>query len=640
MNFTVDKPLKGHDEDAPAYADNKMLIVCDGLGGGGQNAYLVDGVKRTSAYLGSRRISMACQEFFSAHYDEFCTNMQNPSLLISQLKKYISEALDYYVNEKGLRNIVKGKSMQMLPSTLAAIIYKHYEDHTDALVVSAGDSRAFVLTPDMGLQQISKDDVFDNVDAFEKSATMTNNIRQDGDFHINYGYFSLPPKCILLVCTDGCFDYISTPMEMEYRLEYSISKCGNLFDPEKDNLGQYFGNVLVNSGLKDDCSMAGVILGYSDAEKTKNLFLRRALYIQEKFRNPCAQCDKESAKRKSEVSTQLPELESRISDLKVSVDTKLKSALLTAFQQDLDYKASIAPDGIRNLIMSLRSFEPYQEFFMDLEKADEEIAHKSDEKNVEYQEERFRLRQIFKAMRFDEFVNNLLGFNPVNFLNADRSRFANEYRRLQAAVNSTGRAYTEALTGFSQAFEVLRKIEPKKIKTMDDFVQVSIKYQELQRAYTDFVATKQDLHQCRESLKSFYMESDDLVEQEFINAWKWKFSAYTARPQYKDIRLSYERCMALQAEIEGCVVLSREQRVEKFKAHLESNINNYIRLIKNDPMLCQMLCGNILLELSSLEKQYDQLKKFSLEFDEKKYALWLEYKPTYELYSHSSGGVV
>lgn len=640
MNFTVDKPLKGHDEDAPAYADDKMLIVCDGLGGGGQNAYLVDGVKRTSAYLGSRKISAACQEFLSAHYDEFCSNMQNPATLLAELKTYISEALDYYVNEKGLRNIVRGKSMQMLPSTLAAIVYKHYGDHTDALVISAGDSRAFVLTPEKGLQQISKDDVFDNVDAFEKSATMTNNIRQDGDFHINYGYFSLPPKCILLVCTDGCFDYISTPMELEYRLEYSISKCGDLFDPNKDNLGQYFGSVLVNSGLKDDCTMAGVILGYSDSEATKNLFLRRALQVQEKYRNPCALCDKESAKRRAEVTAQLPDVETKITTLKADIDVKLKTALMTAFQQDLDGNAAFAPNGIRELIVSLRSFDLYQNFFSDLKKADEEVAVKADAKNVEYAEERNRLRQIFKAMRFDEFVNNLIGFNPINFFNSDRSRYANEYRRLQTAVNASGRAYTDALTGFSQAFEELKMIEPKKLKTLNDFMQVSMKYQELQQAFTEFVANKQELHHCRESLKTFYMESDDLVEQEFINAWKRRFSAYTARPQYKDIRVSYERCMELQTEIESCVVLTREQKIEKFKAFLEANLPAYIGLIKNDPTLCQLICGTMLVELSALEKQHEELKKYGSEFDDKKYALWLEYKPMYELYSHSLGGIV
>lgn len=442
----VNKPLKGHDEDAPAYADDRMLIVCDGLGGGGQNAYLIDGEKRTSAYLGSRKISVACQEFFSAHYDEFCENMQNPEFLIAEMKAYISNTLNQYVTEKGLKNIVRGKSMQMLPSTLAAIIYKHYDDRTDALVVSAGDSRAFVLTPDKGLQQISRDDVFDNVDAFEKSATMTNNIRQDGEFHINYGYFTLPAKCVLLVCTDGCFDYISTPMELEYRLEYSISKCGDLLDPKSDNLGEYFGNVLVKSGLKDDCTMAGAILGYTDSESTKNRFLRRALHIQEKYRNPCAQYDKESLKRKDEVSSKLPDIESRINVLKVSVDVNLKNSFLNAFQQDLVGNAAYASNGIRELIVALGDFDLYQKFLSELRCADEEASRLSEEKNAEYLDERTRIKQIFKVMRFEDFVSNLLSFNSVNFFNSDRSRYASEYKRLHNAVNHAGKEYTEALT--------------------------------------------------------------------------------------------------------------------------------------------------------------------------------------------------
>lgn len=640
MNFTINKPLRGHDEDAPSYADDKMLIVCDGLGGGGQNTYLVDGEKRTSAYLGARKISAACQEFFLAHYEEFCENMQNPAFLIAELKAYISNSLNHYVAENGLKNIVRGKSMQMLPSTLAAIIYKCFEDHTDVLVVSAGDSRAFVLTPERGLQQISRDDVFDNVDAFEKSATMTNNIRQDGEFHINYGYYALPSKCVLFVCTDGCFDYISTPMELEYRLEYSISKCGNLLDPKSNNLGEYFGNVLVKSGLKDDCTMAGAILGYSDSENTQNLFLRRALQIQEKYRNPCTQYDKESLKRKMEISSRLPNINDKIEALKKTIDVNLKNSLITAFQQDLVGNVAYVPDGIRELIVALRRFNLYQKFFSELQCADDEVKRLSEEKYAKYLDERTRIKHIFKGMRFDDFVNNLLSFNPVNFFNSDRSRYASEYRRLQNAVNLAGKEYTEALTEFSKVYEELRKIEPKKLNSMDNFSMVSIRYGELHRAFSEFVATKQELHRCKDRLKSFYMDNDDAVEQEFINAWKRKFSAYITRAQYKDIRVRYDRCMELQTEIENCVPLTNEQKIEKFKAYLDSNLQAFIKFIKDDTMLFQLLCGTALNELSTLEKQYEELKQYGSEFDDKKYALWKEYKPVYELYDHCLGGKV
>lgn len=639
MNFTVNKPLKGHDEDAPAYADDRMLIVCDGLGGGGQNAYLIDGEKRTSAYLGSRKISAACQEFFSAHYDEFCENMQDPGFLIAELKSYISDALNRYVAEKGLKNIVRGKSMQMLPSTLVAIIYKQLDDHTDALVISAGDSRAFVLTPENGLQQISRDDVFDNVDAFEKSATMTNNIRQDGDFHINFGYISLPPRCVLLVCTDGCFDYISTPMELEYRLEYSISKCGDLLDPKSNNLGNYFGNLLVKSGLKDDCTMAGAILGYSDSEVTKNLFLRRGLYIQEKYRNPFAQYDKESLKRKDEVASKLPALENEIAAMRATLDSDIKNAYINAFRQELVGNVSESSDA-GGSVATLRTFDLFQGFVDEIHLADNELSHTSEEKNSEYFEQRDRIRQIFKNMLFDDYVNGLLTFSPLNLFESDKSRYAAEYKRLQAAVDLAEKNYSEAMSGFSDVYDELKNVEPKELKSTEEFAAISEKYDILRRAFNDFVLTKQEFGRCLDSLRSYYMENDEAAEQEFTVAWKKKFSAYTTRAQYKEICECYDRCMQLQTELESCVPPTVDQVIEKFKTYLDSNLQAFIEFVKGNSLLMQDVCGYALSELAMLEKQYDELKKYGSEPDNKKYALWMEYKPVYELYDHCLGGKV
>ena len=211
---------------------------------------------------------------------------------------------------------------------------------------------------------------------------------------------------------------------------------------------------------------------------------------------------------------------------------------------------------------------------------------------------------------------------------------------MQAAVNASGRAYTDALHAFSHTFDEFKSIEAKKLRNLNDFMDTSTKYQQLQRAFTEFIINKQQLHHCRESLRSFYMESDDLVEQEFINAWKRKFSAYTARPQYGDIQASYDRCMDLQREIDSCVALTRDQKIEKFRAFLEANLSTYLGLIKSDPAVLTLICGTKSAELAALEKQIEEIKKHSSEFDDKKYALWLEYKPVYELFRHSSGGIV
>lgn len=160
-----------------------------------------------------REISQAFHEYCDVNYDRICSSMENSKEIIADLKKYISKSLTDFVAENELKNLVRGKSMQMLPSTLAAIIYKVFDKHIDALVISAGDSKAYTLTSDKGLQQLSEDDVLDGVDVYSKSAIMTNNINQNGEYHINYAYYKLSLNCILFVSSDSCFDYVSTPME-------------------------------------------------------------------------------------------------------------------------------------------------------------------------------------------------------------------------------------------------------------------------------------------------------------------------------------------------------------------------------------------------------------------------------------------
>ncbi len=641
MVFTVNRPLQGHDEDAPAYADDKLLIVCDGLGGGGQNSYLIDGKKRTSAYLGSRKVSLACQEYLLAHYDEFCRNMKNPKSLIAGLKSHISKSLDEYVSDKGLKNIVRGKSMQMLPSTLAAILYKSDKEHTEVLVISAGDSRAYILTPDKGLQQISKDDVFDEVDAFDKSATMTNNIRQDGDYHINYAYYSLPPECILLACTDGCFDYISNPMELEYRLEYSISKCGELLDTEKNALGEYFGDILVKSGLKDDCTLAGTIIGYMDSEKTKSFFLKRALYIQEKYRNPCVLCDKESIKRKNETSIKIPDIENKICSLKKDMDDSIKKIILDAFiLENQNMVGGFASDAHKEILHFLKGFEIYQSFIDELTKEEIERKKNVEDKDVEYLDIRLHLQQLFKSMRFEEFVNNLLGFSMSRILNPDRRIYAEEYKRLRKMTEEVEQKYIKALADFSKVFEEFKLIPPNMQDNVNKFAPSSIKFSELQVAYNEYISLKHDFQRCENNLKSFYMEDDADIEREFINAWRRGFSAYSRYPQYAELRSGYDRCMELKQEKESYRDLTCQEKTQKFKDYLDEHSVEFLRGIKDNTYLLRLICKDKIDDINSLEKQLNELKQYSSEFDEKKYALWMEYKPIYELYNHCIGGKV
>lgn len=643
MKFTVNRPLQGHDEDAPAYADEKILVVCDGLGGGGQNTYIVDGEKRTSAYLGSRRLSLAFQEWCLQHYDLICENMKNPSSLVVDLKKYILDTLNTYVIEKELKNIVKGKSMQMLPSTLAAIIYKQNSDWTDVLVVSAGDSRAFILTPENGLQQISRDDVFENVDAFEKSATMTNNISADRDFHINYAYYKMPSKCILLVCTDGCFDYISSPMELEYRLEFSISKCSDIFDTDRNNLGEYLENILSNSGLKDDCTMAGTIIGYMEEEELKSKFLQRALFVQSKYRNPCSLFDRESLKRKSKVVEQLDNLNKEIAIIKSEMDTDIENYIIQAFQLDIIGEENVSNKNIHILKSWLNECGSYQAFVADMLNDEKKYLKIASEKEEEYINIQKQIRQMFKIMRFEQFIDNS---NVDNFftnllsVNSDRSRMVREYKNLKKRIAHVESLYYQVIKEFSEEFDNIKRLNLNQYETSQRKLPISRKFAELQDAYKDYIILSQQLEKCKENLKTFYLEADITAEREFVSAWKSRFLAYSNCPQYGELCSEYDRCMELQTEIQAIVPLTLEEKTEVFKKYLNVNLSGILNKVKMDSYIMSLLCAPQYAELEDKQNQKDTLKKYANEFEERKYALWMEYKPTYELFNSGIGGMV
>lgn len=643
LEFTVNRPLRGHDEDAPPYADEKMLVVCDGLGGGGQNTYIIDGEKRTSAYLGSRRLSLAFQEWCLQYYDLICENMQNPRFLIEDLKKYIVDTLNAYVSEKKLKNIIRGKSMQMLPSTLAAIIYKQNGEWTEVLVVSAGDSRAFILTPENGLQQISKDDVFEDVDAFEKSATMTNNISADKDFYINYVYYKMPPKCILFVCTDGCFDYISSPMELEYRLEFAISKCTDIFDNDRDNLGEYIGNILLSNGLKDDCTMAGAIIGYKEQEEFKNKFLQRMFTIQSKYRNPCINYDNKSLKRQSEVATQLESLNKEINVIKSEIDSDILDYIVEAFLLDIGVNEYTDDEKLQKLKFWLQECSSYRTFVSDMIENEKKQLKLKEEQEVEYIGIHKQIQQMFKIMRFEQFSNNTVADNLfINLfsVNSSRNRVIKDYKNLQREIIYAENEYDRIINKFSNEFNNFKELKMKQYMQYQENLPIFELFVKLQGAYKEYIRLSRRFEKCKENLKSFYLEQDITVEQEFASAWKTRFKDYIGCSQYDEICSSYDRCIELQTEIQMIVPLTLEEKTETFKKYLKHNLSDILNKIKADSCMMYSLCRTQYVELENMQKQMNELKKYASEFEKKKYALWIEYKTSYELFYSGMGGMV
>lgn len=285
--FKVYKPALS-DEDAEPVAGENMLIVCDGLGATGQNKHEINGQKHTSAYFGSRCVSCTAQKFFSMASDKIWS--EEPQLFFHEFKEYLVENLYAYISMHNLQKTIKGKSAELLPSTFAMALFKEDEDVIHIYSIWAGDSRIYLLSAGDGLQQLSEDDVEGTFDAMKSLGTsnMCNSISGEGEdrFYLNYKRYRIKkqPNLFLFAASDGCFDYLATPMDFEYLLEFAMDRM-----PDTDDvslIGTKISEIYSGGNLLDDTTMAGIIFNETGSEELKQQYKERFTKVKDSFRQP------------------------------------------------------------------------------------------------------------------------------------------------------------------------------------------------------------------------------------------------------------------------------------------------------------------------------------------------------------------
>lgn len=251
-------------EDALPYADSRLLMVADGLGGAAairhssikpelfvedtlidtlfsgvyddysdpvlqeyvKNSFFelravkdcytdnVNNIKK-SGYFASRIVSsIVLRELL--YNDTFA-----PASLFSSLEKLTSdkehnEAVaktgEHFTEliAKKLRMIADNANifyessyagLSLLGTTLTAMLYRELGGKTEVILLTAGDSRPYVWTEKDGLCQLIRDEE-------RPDGGMTNYIKIDDDegFKINCRYMEFPRPCVIFAASDGCFD--------------------------------------------------------------------------------------------------------------------------------------------------------------------------------------------------------------------------------------------------------------------------------------------------------------------------------------------------------------------------------------------------------------------------------------------------
>lgn len=281
--FSFQKEIKpGFCEDAPPVATDRYAIVCDGLGGAGHTKHSLPDeenpgtvTERTSAYLGSRIVAERVERFFAEHWEEWTGPEQTPEIGVyaGQLKEALDRAIQDCVEKMRIR-IPVGKTIKIFPTTLASAVFLPCEEGLTVAAVWAGDSRVYLLTPSKGLRLLSLDDADGAAESMNSGTVMTNCVYA-GSFFLNYCVYTLREPGLVFCCSDGCFDYLRSPLHLEWLLLHTILNM-----PQED--GRQPGEILGESirdgiyqTIRDDTTMAGLCVGLSSIVSLQEAFRTR-----------------------------------------------------------------------------------------------------------------------------------------------------------------------------------------------------------------------------------------------------------------------------------------------------------------------------------------------------------------------------
>ncbi|GAB7102751.1 hypothetical protein JCM4814A_10650 [Streptomyces phaeofaciens JCM 4814] len=253
-----------------------LLAVFDGSGGAGAAPVwqAADGTQRTSAWVGARVARLATDCWFR----EVATGGEPaaPNSLREYLQYFLSAAPQR-------RSKIGGTMRRQLPTTLAGVHYRVVPTEGDARLelqpLWAGDSRAYVLGPENGLQVLTRDHTreSDALELLRSDPPMTNLVCADRDFTIDSRRLTFPLPCVLVAATDGFFGYVHTPADFEWLLLHTLRHARNA-DEWADLIRRE-----VQGRTADDASLALVALGHHGFEELKARFAGRLEDVTERY---------------------------------------------------------------------------------------------------------------------------------------------------------------------------------------------------------------------------------------------------------------------------------------------------------------------------------------------------------------------
>lgn len=281
--------IPGNGEDAYVFSQNcraALIGVFDGCGGSGAKR-LAKFQGKTGAYLASRIVSGTILDWFFAHCECWPADPE------VSVKQEIMDQMKRCYNAVGEQSKLVSPMVKVFPTTAAFAVCREENEKIQVDYFWAGDSRIYLLDSD-GLAQLSVDDlsVPDAMQNLYDDGVMTNVVNMSSSFTIHHGCTVLSKPGIVFSSTDGCFGYVSTPMEFEYMLIQSMLSSQSAAEWER-HLSKMFESV-----AGDDYTLCGVALDYGSFDRIKASLIERGNTL---FRNYISRIGGKSKEEKTQL---------------------------------------------------------------------------------------------------------------------------------------------------------------------------------------------------------------------------------------------------------------------------------------------------------------------------------------------------
>lgn len=289
---------------------SKIIAVFDGLGG------------RTAGFDNLSGGQIASRE--ASKVTERILKQWNTPLtqeIALELQKNICQTLreqaDAKMRQSRLRGQLAGKRL-CTTLALASIPQQEKSPH-EVNLAWIGDSRIYFLSPTKGLQQLTSDDLEIERDAFEmirEDPPMSQFLTADfpENWRINFTSKSLKEDELILACTDGCFQYLTTPWDFEKLLLETLSDSNTPLEWQQ-HLTQKYETI-----KQDDISLLLFPIGSASFDLLKESYQNRYSDLTDNYNSE---------------EKNLEELQSLWQTYKVDYEAKLKVSEQPSLNQEI-----------------------------------------------------------------------------------------------------------------------------------------------------------------------------------------------------------------------------------------------------------------------------------------------------------------